>query len=322
MKIVSLLLFLFPFYASASGPCHGKEFKIVLHGGAGAGKKPVSVHGKMKAAAQSALRLGYKMAKKGEPSEKVVMAVVSSLEDSPYLNAGRGAIQNEAGFVELDASIMRGRDRNAGAVAAVRTIKNPIKAAYAVMNQTRHVFFVDRGADELAKSLGLEIVKNSYFKTSQMKGAMQKESVTGTVGAVVLDRCGDISAGTSTGGFVTKIPGRVGDSPIIGAGTFADNESCAVSGTGHGEIFIRWSAAYDTCALVKYKGWNIQRASQAVIDKVKKGGAQSAGLIVINRKGDHAWPFSSQGMLRGVIDQTGRGLVALTSKGDRFYMVR
>ncbi len=309
-----------PLSSASAATCKGTFFKIVLHGGSGAGNKPEEFQKEMKKGAIAALKIGYQLASTGGSAENIVVAVISSLEDSPYFNAGKGAIHNKAGFAELDASIMRGRDRNAGAVAASRSIKNPIKGAQAFMNRSEHLMFVDRGADKFAKALGLETVENSYFKSNVAIENANRHSSLGTVGAVVLDKCGNLAAGTSTGGYSTKVPGRVGDSPIIGAGTFADNESCAVSATGQGEIFIRWSAAYDTCALVEYKGWDVTKASEDVIAKVKSAGAQESGLIVLDKEGNHAWPYSSKGMLRGMVEESGNGSVAIIGEPSGFHV--
>ena len=315
MKTLLAIAFVFAFQVDVvAAPCKGKNFKVVIHGGSGAGNKPKDFQEKMKLDAAKALQAGFEAAMNGRRAEEVVVEVLSVLEDSPYFNAGRGGNPNKAGFTELDSSIMRGRDRNAGAVAAVRHIKNPIKGAYAIMTKSKHLMFVDRGADKLAEEFGLETVENDYFRPKVSISLSDPNFTSGTVGAVVLDRCGDIAAGTSTGGFATKVPGRVGDSPIIGAGTYAENKSCAVSATGQGEIFIRWNAASDTCALVKYKGWSIEKAAEVVINKVKKAGAKEAGLIVLNQKGKHAWPYHSKGMLRGSISADGEGLVVVTGK--------
>jgi beta-aspartyl-peptidase (threonine type) len=231
-----------------------------------------------------------------------VAAAISALEDSPLFNAGRGGIPNRAGFVELDASIMEGRHLNAGAVAAVRVIKNPIAAARAAMEHSPHLMFVDRGAVAFARQQKLDIVDPGYFLVPTKKTSKGK---SGTVGAVALDRCGDLAAGTSTGGYNTKIPGRVGDSPIIGAGTYADNKTCAVSATGHGEYFIRFAAAHDVSALVAYRGWTIKKAAAHVIHNKLKPAGGLGGFIVIDRKGNMAWPYSSKGMIRGYIKQSG-----------------
>jgi len=233
---------------------------------------------------------------------EAVTAAVKALEDSPLFNAGRGGIPNRAGFVELDASIMEGRKQNAGAVAAVRAIKNPIAAARAAMERSPHLMFVDRGAVAFARAQGLEIVDPSYFLVPGKKTTGGK---SGTVGAVALDRCGDLAAATSTGGYNTKVPGRVGDSPVIGAGTWADNRTCAVSATGHGEYFIRFAASHDVAALVEYRGWSVRKAAAHVIHEKLKPAGGLGGFIALDRKGNMAWPFSSVGMIRGYIRHTG-----------------
>lgn len=286
----------------AQKKCTGKKFVLLVHGGAGAGGAPAELQKKRERIMRNALRAGQRVLKRGGTAVAGVVAAISYLEDSPIFNAGRGGIPNKEGFAELDASIMDGRDRNAGAVAAVRTIKNPIRAALAVMEKSEHVMFVDRGADQFAKEMGLEIVEPKYFLVDKKKPA--KPSKSGTVGAVALDRCGNLAAGTSTGGYTSKAPGRVGDSPIIGAGTFADNATGAVSATGWGEYFIRWSAAHDISALIEYKGLSVSEAAQTVMDKIKAAGA-TGGVIVLDKEGNIAFPFNSLGMIRGHVNQAG-----------------
>ena len=285
-------------------PCHKqKRHLLLIHGGAGAGKSPPEVLKRQRAVMVKALRLGHGILNRGGTSVDAVEAAVRFLEDSPLFNASRGGIPNREGFVELDASIMEGRQRNAGAVAAVRVIKNPIVAARVAMERSPHLMFVDRGAVKFARANKLEIVSPSYFLVPRLKKGPGGKS--GTVGAVALDRCGDLAAATSTGGYNTKVPGRVGDSPIIGAGTYANNKTCAVSATGHGEYFIRFSAAHDVSALVEYKGWSIKKAASHVIHHKLKPAGGRGGFIVLDRKGNMAWPYSSQGMIRGYIKHTG-----------------
>ncbi len=300
--VVTLCCLTFAATAEAA-PCKAhRRHVLLIHGGAGAGKAPAAVQKKQREVMARVLRRGHAMLKRGASAVDVVTAAVAALEDSPIFNAGRGGIPNRAGFVELDASIMEGRQLNAGAVAAVRTVKNPIKAARAAMERSPHLMFVDRGAVAFARAQKLELKPPSYFL---VPGKKKRKSKSGTVGAVVLDRCGDLAAATSTGGYNTKVPGRVGDSPIIGAGTYANNKTCAVSATGHGEYFIRFAATHDVSALVEYRGWSVQKAAAHVIHKKLKPAGGVGGFIVVDRKGNMAWPYSSDGMIRGYVKQTG-----------------
>jgi beta-aspartyl-peptidase (threonine type) len=294
-----------------AGECKAnKTWVLLVHGGAGAGALPRDKQKARLEVVKHVLLDCSTMLKRGASAVDAVEAAVTRLEDSPIFNAGRGGIPNKAGFVELDASIMEGKALNAGAVAAVRTIKNPIRAARAVMERSEHLLFVDRGAVAFAEAQGLELVPPEYFL---VPGKLEKKSKAGTVGAVALDRCGNLAAGTSTGGYTTKTPGRVGDSPIIGAGTYAKNETCAVSATGWGEYFIRYAAAHDVSALVEYKGLKIKKAAKKVLRKMKKAGA-TGGFIVLDRKGNMAWPYTSVGMLRGYINHKGDMKVGIFRK--------
>ena len=306
--IALVLMLAFPAVARADdgAPCRGKTFTLVVHGGAGAGDFPPDVRTRKMKTFEEALEIGERILAGGGRAVDAVVATIVHLEDSGDFNAGKGAIANKAGFVELDASLMTGRDLNAGAVAAVRTIKNPILAAQAVLMRSEHVLFVDRGAEAFARSVGLTTVPPEYFVAYTNKSAaVPKPSKSGTVGAVALDRCGDLAGGTSTGGYTAKTPGRVGDSPIIGAGTYVDNETCAVSATGWGEHFIRAGAAHDVAALVGYRGLSVKRAARKVLAKIKQRGA-TGGLIVVDGKGRTAAPFTSKGMMRGTVDQSGK----------------
>ena len=303
--------------ARADAPCTASaRFKLVVHGGAGAAKGSPKIKQHKRGLLLAALRAGEEVLRAGGTAVDAVERSIQILEDAPAFNAGRGGVPNKAGFVELDASIMRGRDRNAGAVAAVRTVRHPISAARAVMEKSSHVLFVDRGADAFARSVGLEPVDPSWLLVPRKKASKSK---SGTVGAVALDRCGNLAAGTSTGGYNTKTPGRVGDSPIIGAGTYADNQAgCAVSATGHGEFFIRYAAAYDVCARVKYQQWSIERAASHVIHKTLEPAGGKGGFIAIDREGRTAWPFSTGGMIRGVVDHSGRAQIGIGKKMTGF----
>jgi beta-aspartyl-peptidase (threonine type) len=248
-----------------------------------------------------------------------VQAAITTLEDSPLFNAGKGAVFTSAGTVELDAALMDGRTLAAGSVAGVKHVKNPIVAARLVMERSGHVMLVGDGADAFAQSEGLVPVPQSYFYTERRRRALErakeaervKEKTHGTVGAVALDAHGDLAAGTSTGGVDNKRVGRVGDSPIIGAGTYANNESCAVSATGSGEFFIRSVVAYDIHALCRYKQLSLEEAAKEVVQvKLRRVGGDG-GIIAIDRAGHIVLEFNSQGMFRGARDSRGRHEIAI-----------
>src|SRR5205823_9925478 len=250
----------------------------------------------------------------GGSSVDAVEASIRILEDSPLFNAGKGAVFTHEGKNELDAAIMDGKTMKAGAVAAVTIIKNPISAARAVMEKSPHVMLIGRGAELFATKMGLDIVDPSYFWTERRWKALQQEllkegsapdSKHGTVGCVALDRDGNLAAGTSTGGTTNKQFGRVGDTPIIGAGTYASNDSVAVSCTGAGEFFIRWTVAHDIAALVQYKGMTVEQAGNEVIHKKLDPVKGDGGAIVLDRNGNFALPFNTEGMYRGWIGDDG-----------------
>ncbi len=291
---------------------------LVIHGGAGtilkenmAAETDAAYRKKLK----EALDTGYKILEEGGNSMEAVVATIQVMENSPLFNAGVGAVYTHEGRNELDASVMDGGTGKAGAVAGVTTIKSPIKAALEVMNSSPHVMMSGAGAEAFAKEKGLEMVDNSYFGTERRKKALEKvlekkhhttsdllqyqDWKFGTVGAVALDKYGNIAAGTSTGGMTNKRYGRIGDSPIIGAGTFAENSSCGVSATGHGEYFIRNAVAYDIAARMKYLHTSVKESAQKVIHKklVEKGG--SGGVVCLDRAGNIAMEFNTSGMYRG-----------------------
>jgi beta-aspartyl-peptidase (threonine type) len=237
---------------------------------------------------------------------------VVALEDDPLFNAGRGAVYNAEGKHELDASIMEGAQLRAGAVAAVSRIRNPVLAARAVMEQSPHVLLAGKGAEDFARKQGLAFVSSRYFHTEERLKALKKglRRHHGTVGAVALDRDGTVAAATSTGGYTGKLPGRVGDSPLIGAGTYADNLSCAVSGTGWGEAFIRTALAHEVSARMRHRRQDLSAAATAALRGLKRTGGDG-GLIALDRRGNIVMPFTSEGMLRACMGPGGRRIVAI-----------
>jgi beta-aspartyl-peptidase (threonine type) len=301
-----------------------KEYAMVIHGGAGTILKAnmtEELDSAYRAALTAALAIGEQILKEGGSSIDAVQKTINYMEDSPLFNAGKGAVFTNAGINELDASIMFGKDQNAGAIGGVTNIKNPINAARAVMEQSEHVMLSGKGAEEFAEMMGLEIVDPSYFYTERRWEALQRAKAEemelgmnewlhqedfkyGTVGAVALDKDGNICAGTSTGGMTNKKFNRIGDAPIIGAGTFADNATCGVSATGHGEFFIRYTVARDIAALMEYKGLSLEEAGKYIINEklVEKGG--SGGVVALDKFGNISMPFNSEGMYRGYVTPT------------------
>ena len=286
-------------------PIHNQTvYGLVIHGGAGTitrEKMSPEKEAEYREKIKEALAVGYGILEKGNSSLDAVEAVVRIMEDSPLFNAGKGAVFTNAGTNELDASIMDGSTLQAGAVAGVKTVKNPISAARKVMEKTWHVMLSGDGADHFAAEQGLEIVDNNYFYTERRWNALKKaqeEEKHGTVGCVALDKKGNIAAGTSTGGLTNKRWGRIGDTPIIGAGTYANNETCGVSGTGQGEYFIRGNIAYDVSALMIYRSLTVKDAAKQVIDKLSERGG-NGGLIAMDKNGKIAMSFNTEGMYRG-----------------------
>ncbi len=298
------------------------EYALVIHGGAGTIRKSDLSEEKeaaIRAVLDSALATGEAVLQEGGSALDAVERTIHILEDSPFFNAGKGAVFTHAGINELDASIMDGSGRAAGAVGGVTNLRHPISAARAVMEQSEHVLLTGRGAEEFAAERGLEIVDPAYFYTEDRRRSLdrilEEERQTsgptglarslaadhkfGTVGCVALDKTGNIAAGTSTGGMTNKRWNRIGDSPIIGAGTFADNTTCGVSCTGHGEFFIRYAVAYDLSARMEYMGEDLRTAANYIInDKLKKAGG-SGGFVALDRFGNIAMPFNTEGMYRG-----------------------
>lgn len=298
---------------------------IAIHGGAGTidkAKFSPEQEKAYRAKLSEAVEAGYSVLEKGGESLDAVTAAITVLEQSEFFNAGRGAVYTYDGGHELDASIMDGRNRQAGAVAGVKHVESPIKLARLVMDNSVHVMLSGQGAEEFAKEQGIELIENNIFDTKhrydallKAKDKLDKAKATtksyqaahnalpnnfkmGTVGAVALDKNGNLAAGTSTGGMTAKRYGRVGDAPVIGAGTFAENESCAVSATGHGEYFIRYNVASDICARVKYQGSTISQAGDEVINKVLKPIGGTGGVIIIDTQGNISLPFNTSGMYR------------------------
>jgi len=303
-----------------------KKWVLVIHGGAGSAGKDKANDERSKAAwmkIKEALEAGAAILKNNGTSLDAVETVIRMLEDSPLFNAGKGSVFTAEGKNEMDASIMDGKTLKAGAVAGVTTIKNPISAARAVMEKSNHVMLVDGGAEIFAKQQGLEIVDPSYFytkerwdellKARQQGKPLQKDTIThhGTVGAVALDQDGNLAAATSTGGMTNKMKGRVGDSPVIGAGTYANNKTCAVSCTGHGEFFIRNVVAYDISAQMEYRRMALDEvATHEIMEKLKGQGAEG-GLIAIDKDGNITMPFNTEAMLRGYITSEGAEYIRL-----------
>ncbi|CAG5068714.1 Isoaspartyl peptidase [Dyadobacter sp. CECT 9623] len=321
------------------------KITLVIHGGAGTITRSNMSPEQEKAykdVLNTALEKGYAMLKSGGTSVQAVEATIHVMEDSPLFNAGKGAVFTNEGKNELDASVMEGKTMKAGAIAGVTTIKNPISAAIAVMEKSEHVMMAGAGAEKFAKQQGIELVDPKYFYTeSRYKALLRAKEADkteldhdskdekqlkkapktgfakdaeliftegkkfGTVGCVALDKFGNLAAGTSTGGMTNKKYGRIGDAPIIGAGTYANNATCAVSATGHGEYFIRSVVAYDISALMEYKSMSLKDASNEVVMKklVERGG--EGGIIAVDRNGNIAMPFNSEGMYRGYIKSDG-----------------
>lgn len=290
---------------------------IAIHGGAGVMRGITrEKQGPYLAGLQRALDAGYRVLQAGGSSLDAVTAAVMALEDDPLFNAGRGSVYTAEGKHELDASIMDGASLRAGAVAAVSRIKNPVLAARAVMEHSPHVLLAGRGAEQFARRHGLKFMPAAYFHTAARLAALRKglRRHHGTVGAVALDRQGDLAAATSTGGYTGKLPGRVGDSPIIGAGTYADNASCAVSGTGWGEAFIRVALAHEVCARMRHRGESLQRAAASALARIARLGGDG-GLVAVDRRGNVAMPFNSAGMLRACVRRDGSRSVAIYPQG-------
>ena len=305
------------------------ETAIVIHGGAGS-ITPDGMNNAQEEAYRTALRAalgeGNEVLQKGGSALDAVQAVITTMESDTLFNAGRGAVLTSEGTVELDAAIMDGRTRKAGALTGVKTVKHPIRLARTIMEESYHVMFAQDGAEAFARQQGLELVENDYFITearrSGEKGAADPpgsgsgDEKFGTVGAVALDADGNLAAGTSTGGISDKEFGRVGDSPIIGAGTYAHNESCAVSATGQGEYFIRGVAAHSIASRVRFGDLPLDEAARATIDEIEEMGGVG-GVITLDRDGNIATPFSTQGMFRAYVNTDGETAVRIFGQEGR-----
>lgn len=293
------------------------EYVIVIHGGAGnASNRDINEEQQKEYLEKlnEALSIGETILANGGTCIEAIEKTINFLEDCPLFNAGKGAVFAHDGHNELDASIMQGWDLNAGAVAGVGDIKNPISAAIKVMTNSKHVMMAGKGASEFAKEQGLEMVDSSYFFTEDRWESLQKILAAekyGTVGCVALDKDGNLAAGTSTGGMTNKRYNRIGDAPIIGAGTYANNNTCAVSATGHGEFFIRYTVAHDISALMEYKGMNLKEAADMVINKKLVDAGGNGGIISVDKDGNVAMTFNSNMMFRGFAKSTGEKEVAI-----------
>ena len=292
------------------------EYGMVIHGGAGTitrDSMTPETEAAYRAKLTEALEVGYAILKGGGAALQAVEETLVILEDSPLFNAGKGAVFTSDGHNELDASIMDGATLDAGAVAAVRGVKNPIRLARRVMEASPHVLLAGGGAEQFARDQGFELVSKDYFFTQRRWDSLQRAkeraeepAEQGTVGAVALDLAGNLAAGTSTGGRTNKHFGRIGDSPIIGAGTYADNQTCAVSATGHGEYFIRAAVAHDIGALMAYQGLSVREAAHEVVMEKLVALGGSGGVIALDWEGHIAMPFTTEGMYRGIVDEQGR----------------
>ena len=307
------------------------DFSIIIHGGAGTILKKnmtPEIENAYKETLESAIRMGYDVLKNGGSSIDAVTKTINIMEDSPLFNAGKGAVFTNEGANEHDASIMDGKTLNAGASAGTTTIRNPIDLARTIMDNSLHVMLSGKGAEQFGESQGLTIVQPEYFFTEKRFNSLQKiretekvemdhdEKITfydedikdskyGTVGCAALDKNGNLAAGTSTGGMTNKKWGRIGDSPIIGAGTYANNNSCAVSSTGWGEYFIRGMVAYDISALMEYKGLTLKEAAKEVIQNKLTALGGTGGIVAIDKNGEMVAEFNTAGMYRATMNDKG-----------------
>lgn len=316
------------------------KIALAIHGGAGTiarGSMSAELESEYRAALETALDCGWKILQKRGSALDAVEASVAALEDCPLFNAGKGAVFTHDGKNELDACIMDGATLNAGAIAFVQNVKNPIRLARLVMDETEHVFLAGTGAIEFAREMNVALERDEYFYTelryeqllqARAEGVVQLDHTEakvrspksehktqntkpiGTVGAVACDAGANVAAATSTGGMTNKKFGRVGDTPVVGAGTYADNATCAVSCTGHGEYFMRAVAAYDVAARMKYKNPDLQKAARQVVENLREAGGEG-GLIAVDALGNVALPFNSEGMYRGYVDSDGQIVIGI-----------
>jgi beta-aspartyl-peptidase (threonine type) len=329
--LLLLLAFAIPIGVLHSQPAPHRSFNLVVHGGAGTILKSnmsPELEKEYRDKLSEAIMAGYSLLEKGGSGLDAVETVITILEDSPLFNAGKGAVFTHEGTNELDASIMDGKSLKAGAVAGVKHIKNPISLARMVMEHSPHVMLVGDGAEAFAKEHGAQLVAQDYFYTERRWNELQKaiereksdstkmnadssEGKHGTVGCVALDMSGNLAAGTSTGGTTNKRFGRVGDSPIIGAGTYANDNTCAVSATGTGEYFIRSVVAHDISALMEYGGMSLKKAAEKVVmDKLVKMNGDG-GVVAVDKNGNIAMSFNTAGMYRAYIDENGKPVVLI-----------
>ena len=317
LKVLFLILTL-----KMSSIISAESYGIVVHGGAGvlsglSIERQQEIENKVKDTLISA----YKILEDGGSSMDAVEFAVSEFEDSTLFNAGKGSVYNSDEFQEMDASIMNGSDRSAGAVASVQIIKNPIKLARKVLEETDHVLLVGKGAEIFAKDIEVTTVDRSYFHSEKNLNRLKKakkmisdnnvvEDKIGTVGAVALDKNGNIAAATSTGGMTNKMPGRVGDTPIIGSGTWAQNDVCGVSSTGHGEFFIKYQVAKEVCTRMEYLNETLEKSSNDIIEELLKIDARG-GIIAIDKNANISMPFNTDGMIRGSITNKSELYVAI-----------
>jgi beta-aspartyl-peptidase (threonine type) len=332
MKYSILFLASLLFIACHDSPKLSKEkdvpktakFGIVIHGGAGVIKKEYMTDSLQKAyeeKLEEAINVGHSILSEGGTAVEAVQKTINVMENSPLFNSGKGAVLNADGIAELDASIMEGKTKNAGAISGVQHIKNPINLALKVMEESDHVMLSASGAEDFAKLHELEFVDNTYFITERRRKALEasknreagissnefylSNEKYGTVGCAALDKDGNLAAGTSTGGMTNKKYGRIGDSPIIGAGTYANNNTCAISATGHGEYFIRGVVAHDISAMMEYQGISLEQAAKRVIQKKLTDMGGTGGIVAIDNKGRVVMEFNTPGMFRATKNAKG-----------------
>lgn len=317
ITFVLVSLIILAFSKEGKSKIKSDKYVIVIHGGAGTISKDISdsIKEEYLNSLKHALQIGRDILSKGGTSLDAVDSVLTYFETDPKFNAGIGAVYTSDETHEMDASIMDGRDLSCGAVAGVKHVKHPIQLARLVMEKTPHVLLAYEGAEEFAKKMGIQLVENSYFDTPLRKKQLEEmkkkldESKHGTTGCVALDEYGNLAAGTTTGGMTNKMPGRIGDSPLIGDGTYADNKTCAVSCTGWGEKYIKHAVAFNMSVLMAYKNYSLNQAAHEIIYKVLQ--PNDGGLIAVDKNGNYIMEFNTTGMFRGVADSKGTFLVKI-----------